>query len=663
MTIQDYLRVLREQWLVVLLAVVLGLAGAAAAFFVRPPEYTARLTMYVSSQGGDSASAAYQGAQLSQQRVTSYVELVTSLRVSEEVAQQLQLTESPEALSKQITATSALDSVLIDVAVVDADPARAAELANTVGEVFTGLVDELERPVDPAAPQAVAVRVVQPAAPPSTPSSTGLPVTLALGLLAGLAVGVGGALARNALDTSVKSPEMLRDAAGAPNLGTIAHDAQVPKRPLTVHEDPQSPRAEAFRQLRTNLQFVDVDNPNKVLVVTSAMPSEGKTTTIVNLAIALASAGSRILLIEADLRRPKAADLLGLERTAGLTSVLSGRAAAEQVIQPWGGGMFDVLASGPLPPNPSELLASRHMEEMLRELREHYDVILIDTPPLLPVTDAAAVAPATDGAILACRFKQTTRFQVETAVQALEAVSAPLLGTVFTMVPNSGPRAYAQYNSYYRSAQPITPAAPPTPVADTPRRAPEPTNARRAPVASTGPRPVAPLNGHREPAVTNGHREPVATNGHREPVPVNGHREPAPVNGHREPAPVNGHREAAPTNGHHGPTSSNGHREPASTSGLRVVASPNGHQEQAEPNGRRAVPVAPENRGGRRAAPPNSRREPSGTNGHHAPPEFEEPYDADSAHPPLPRRNTHHRSPHPGTNGTFTRPSPTARGR
>jgi capsular exopolysaccharide synthesis family protein len=260
-------------------------------------------------------------------------------------------------------------------------------------------------------------------------------------------------LARNALDISVKSPEQLRDASGAPILGTIAFDSQVPKRPLIVHEDPQSPRSEAFRQLRTNLQFVDVDNPRKVIVVTSSMPGEGKTTTIVNLAIALASAGARVLLIEADLRRPKAADLLGMERTVGLTNVLSGRVRAEQVIQPWGEGALDMMASGPLPPNPSELLASRHMSEMLTELRKHYDVILIDSPPLLPVTDAAAIAPATDGVMLICRFNETSRSEVESATAAVSAVSAPLLGTVFTMVPSSGPRAYAQYNAYYRAEQ------------------------------------------------------------------------------------------------------------------------------------------------------------------------------------------------------------------
>ncbi len=172
-------------------------------------------------------------------------------------------------------------------------------------------------------------------------------------------------------------------------------------------------------------------------------------------AIALASAGQRVLAIEADLRRPKLADLLGVERSIGLTSTLAGQVTVQEAIQHWSGGVFDVLASGPLPPNPSELLASRQMQTLLDELRGEYDVILIDTPPLLPVTDAAALAPATDGALLVCRFKDTSRDQIRDSVGALEAVSASLLGTVFTMVPSTGPRAYGQYNSYYRTEQSV----------------------------------------------------------------------------------------------------------------------------------------------------------------------------------------------------------------
>jgi capsular exopolysaccharide synthesis family protein len=433
--------------------------------------------MYVSAQTADTTQSAFQGAQLSQERVTSYVRLVTSPRVIEQVVRDLRLPESPIDLAEQVTASNALDSVLIDVAVEDRSPERAAAIANALGRVFTDLVAELERPTVVGAQPPVAVRVVQPASPPVLSSSMPLPLMLALGLLAGLVAGVGGAVARHALDTSIKSPDQLRGIAEAPNLGTITFDPQVPKRPLTVHEDPQAPRAEAFRQLRTNLQFIDVDRPHRVIVVTSAMPSEGKTTTLANLAIALATAGHRVLVVDADLRRPKLTDLLGLDRSVGLTNVLSGRVAPGQVIQHWAGGV-DVLASGPLPPNPSELLGSTQMASTLQHLGAQYDIVLVDTPPLLPVADAAAVAPATDGVLLVCRFK-TTREQLGSAVHALEAVSAALLGTVFSMVPARGPRAYANYNSYYRSEGPAE--SPVSPIRRLPiQAAPQTSNASAA---------------------------------------------------------------------------------------------------------------------------------------------------------------------------------------
>ena len=459
MTIRDYLRLLREQWIIVGSVTLVVVIGAGVAWWLRPPEYTAHLTMYVSAQAADTPNAAYQGSLLSQQRVSSYVKLVGTTRVSREVIRDLGLVDTPESVAGQVAASSAPDSVLIDVAVVGRTPEQVAAIANSVGRVFTDLVAELERPSAPDAVAPVVVRVVEPAAVPTAPSSMDLPATLALGFLGGLAVGAGLALARNAMDTSIKSLLQLHEVAQAPNLGIIAYDSAIPKRPLTVHEEAPSPRAEAFRQLRTNLQYIEIDNPCKVIVVTSALQGEGKTTSVCNLAIAMAAAESRVLVVEADLRRPELADLLGLERSAGLTDILAGRARTQQVIQPWAGGKFDVLASGPLPPNPSELLASRQMAALLDDLRDRYDVVLVDSPPLLPVTDAAAMAPATDGAILVCRFKETTREQVGRAVNALAAVSVPLLGTVFTMVPKSGPRGYASYNAYYHAEQPPDVAA------------------------------------------------------------------------------------------------------------------------------------------------------------------------------------------------------------
>src|SRR6476646_11727178 len=187
---RDYLRLLREQWLVVLLAVLLGIPGAIAIHLIKPREYTAQLTMYVSSQGADTTQAAFQGAQLSQDRVASYTELLVGPRVTSDVIRRLGLPEAPDELAAKMRATSKLDSVLLDVTVTDGSPQRATDIANAVGGVFPDLVAELERPTTLGGRPAVAVRVVQPALVPTRPSSANLPLTLAIGLLAGLVLGI-----------------------------------------------------------------------------------------------------------------------------------------------------------------------------------------------------------------------------------------------------------------------------------------------------------------------------------------------------------------------------------------------------------------------------------------------------------------------------------------
>jgi capsular exopolysaccharide synthesis family protein len=325
---------------------------------------------------------------------------------------------------------------------------------------------------------------------------------LALGLLGGLMIGAGAALARHLLDTTVTSADQLTALAEAPNLTTIGYARAVRRRPLTVHELPDAPRAEAFRQLRTNLRFVDLDNHHKVIVVTSPLPAEGTTTTTLNLAIALASGGEKVLVVEADLRRPDAARLLGLASTVGLTSVLTYGVPLDQAIQPWRDGV-DLLASGPLPPNPAELLGSMHMAALLAEVGSWYDTVLVDTPPLLPVTDAAAIAPAADGVLLVTRFRKTTREQVAAAVAAISSVSVPLLGTVLNMVPRRGPRACARYHTYYASHP-------------SPERAP----------ASTPPR-TAPRQAVRSSVRSHSNGESTGAHAKPEPLPVNGVR-PSP---------------------------------------------------------------------------------------------------------------------------------------
>lgn len=445
MTLQGYFSAIRQRWTLVVAVALLGVVTASAVYFLRPVEYTAETSLYVSAQATGGTLEAFQAAQLSEQRVSSYTELATSPRVTLETIKRLGLPDRSEQLAQRLTATSALNSIIIKISATDTSPTEAARIADTIGTVTAEAVYELERQGGPGSPAPVSVRLVQPAPLPDAPSSPGLPITLALGLVGGLVLGLVAALARYSLDTSVSSHEALKSASGVPNLGDIPYDAAAAAGRFDDSGQHFNKRAEAFRQLRTNLQFVDVDRPRRILLVTSSVQSEGKTTTVIDLSSALAAAGNNVLAIDADLRRPHLANAAGLESSVGLTSVLAGRVRLERAVQRWQRS-FDVLPSGPQPPNPSELLASRQMRHVLDDARARYDFVIVDSPPLLPVTDAAAIAPSTDGALLVCRFGTTKTWQVARSAEALRAVSVEPLGTVLTLAPATGNGEYGYSN-------------------------------------------------------------------------------------------------------------------------------------------------------------------------------------------------------------------------
>lgn len=444
MTLRDYVRVVRDRWILVIVTVVVGLLAALGLYYVLPTQYTATVTLYVSAQATGGTQEAFEAAQLSAQRVTSYTQLATSPRVTSDAMRELGIDESPEQFATRLTATSALNSVLIDVSATGNSPTDSARTADAVATSLVSAVKELERPNAPNASPPVEVRLVQPAEVPDKPSSLGVRLLLALGLAAGLVLGVGIALLRNALDTSVRSGRALEKITGSPTLGEIARLPSSESVSLVAHEETYSVHSEAYRQIRTNLQFVDVDRPRKVILVTSSLPGEGKTTTVLNLAGVLAAAGSRVLIVDADLRRPRVAEALGLDDAVGLTTVLAGRTQFVHAVHSWS-ALVDVLPSGVQPPNPSEVLASQQMRNLLDQAKAHYDYVLLDSPPLLPVTDAAAVSHATDGAIVLCRYRTTRASQVSEAVAALRAVSSSLLGSVLTMTP-PGSRSTYEYS-------------------------------------------------------------------------------------------------------------------------------------------------------------------------------------------------------------------------
>lgn len=431
-----------------------GLLGLGLSLLTTPT-YVSSVQFYVTSLGGDSAAAAYQGSLASQQRVQSYARLVGSAEVARQVIDETGADLSPSELASQVEASGENDTVLLNVSVTDTIPERAQEIASGIGVVLPSIVSQLETP-DMGGPPQAKLTVVQPPGLPTDPIAPKTEQNLAIGILFGLLLGAGGAVLANVLDRRVKSREQIELIAESSVIGDIPFRAKQDRKEGFEHEidfqGGHSPTAEAFRRLRTNLQFLQVDKPPKMFVITSSVSEEGKSETAVNLGLALAEAGSRVLLVEADMRRPRVVNYMLLPDAVGLTNVLTGQAGFEDVVQQTRHDGLELLACGPLPPNPSELLASETCSRLLEQLREKYDYVIIDSPPLLPVTDGALLARKTDGAVLVVRASRTTTDQFQQAVTNLRTADARLLGSI--MIANRPARkgAAGYYDTYYYSS-------------------------------------------------------------------------------------------------------------------------------------------------------------------------------------------------------------------
>lgn len=442
MDLRDYIDILRARWRLITVTTLLGLLAAALASMLATPMYTATTTALVSVNGGDnSVGTALQGDLYGQARVKSYVGVATSDDVMAAVIEDLDLSVSPSQLAGKIDVSNTIDTVSLEISATDPNPATAQAIANSTADALGTKVRELEPAAVDGVPL-VAIKTTDAAPLPTSPSSPRTMINLALGFLVGLAVGVGAAVLLETLDTRIKSIEGLAKYFEQPLLGVIGFEADAGKKPLLTDVQGQSKRAESFRQVRTNLQFVDIDHRPKSIVITSAVPREGKTTTAINLALTIAQTGQPVFLIEADLRRPKVADYLNIEGGAGLTDVLVGRATVDEVLQPWGTtGNLWVMASGPLPPNPSELLGSQAMSDLVHHL-EKRATLIIDSPPLLPVTDAAVLTRLAGGSLMIIATGKTRREQLRTAVSSVESVGGKILGLVMNMAPARGPDSH-----------------------------------------------------------------------------------------------------------------------------------------------------------------------------------------------------------------------------
>jgi capsular exopolysaccharide synthesis family protein len=478
----DYLRVLRAYWRGVIAFMLLGVAVAAGLSIVQPKVYQADASGFVSAGTTSSTGEASVGDSLAKSRAASYVDLAKSRATAQAVIDALGLQVAPASLIGSVTVTQPVDTVLIKISARAATPRSSQQLADAWVLALEQQVDQVENPSGSTG-QALRIVPIESASLPSSPVSPNTTRNIGLGFVAGLLLGAGYAVLRSQLDRKLRRAEDVERQFGVTVAAVIPTSPAMVRRkgglvPLVVGRKVKDPvhAAEAFLKLRTNLQFMDIDNPPRVIVVTSPMPGDGKSTIAANLAAALSMSDRQVVLIDGDLRRPVVAESFGLVEGAGLTDVLIGRVGFADVAQQVSSlPNLTVLAAGGTPPNPSELLGSKAMRRLLDWLADSGHTVIIDAPPLLPVTDGAVLTASADGALVVVTAGQTLDTQLTSALASLHAVQGHTLGVVLNRVdPRSTASGY--YGDSYGAAKPVKGQSEIAPVRqpeDRPQRQPE----------------------------------------------------------------------------------------------------------------------------------------------------------------------------------------------
>lgn len=459
MALEDYGRILRRHWLGVVAIVAACIGLAAVLTLAQPKVYSANANGFVSTGLADNPALSSVNDSLAKSRATSYVDIATSRATAQAVIDELDLDVSPAGLVGRISVTQPRDTVLLKITATADAPEEAQQLADAWVRALAEQVQQIEDPSGRAESGVPQVLPVESAALPGAPSSPNPTLNLALGALLGLGLGLGYATLRHTVDRRLRTKEDIEArfevsvVGSVPAADVLEHAAGSPAH-LAVDEGldvSHGPAAEAFRKLRTNLMFMNVDNPPRVVVVTSPLPGDGKSTVAANLAAAIESSGQAVVLVDGDLRRPTVATWFGLIEGVGLTDVLAGRIEVQDALQtPAPHPNLQVLAAGSIPPNPSELLGSQAMRQLLRGLAAEA-IVVVDAPPLLPVTDAAVLATQSDGAFVVVSAGKTLDTQLGSALEHLAAVDAKALGVIVNRISrrDAGSGYYDHYHGYY----------------------------------------------------------------------------------------------------------------------------------------------------------------------------------------------------------------------
>jgi capsular exopolysaccharide synthesis family protein len=509
-------------WLIIIVTV---LAGTAAYFLSRriTPTYQASATALVQVPSVNVSD--YSAAITSEYLSRTYSQIMTNTSVMEETISQLRLQMSPQQLAGMITVQEVQNSQLIRLSVVSTNPQLAARIANTVIQVFSSEIQEqqakrfalskssletrmtdIENQINEfgnqlqnaatdedidrietkiaqyqgifstllnsyeqirlsEAQSMTSVTLIEPANVPNSPFRPRVLMNTALAGLTGFLLTAGSIFALEAMDDTIKTPDDIKNRLDLPVLGIIDSFPQDDHNGggLIAVKMPRSPITESFRTLRTNVQFASIDRDLKSMLVTSAEPTEGKTTIAANLAVVFAQSGRKTVIIDADMRRPDVHKKFDISNSEGLTSIfyrkLDNHFNSEDKIVKSPIENLQILSSGKLPPNPSEILASVKMKRLIEKIKAENDILIIDSPPILAVTDAVILSPLVDGVLIVIAPGKTTFTAAKNMIEQLQRSKARILGVVIKFMDGRGKRyarryGYAtrsRYDHYYKS--------------------------------------------------------------------------------------------------------------------------------------------------------------------------------------------------------------------
>lgn len=505
--IRQYISLLLyRSWLILLV----GLIAGVIAYFISlrmPPIYESSTSVLV-NEAPESKGADYSSVLMSKQLTSTYAQMMTNDVVLQEVASGLGLTNPIEDIKEWISVAPVRDTQIIQVEVKTTAPAFSADIANAVVKVFARQIQEIQtqrfsqskitleaqlsdtekqiatysaqaeiattteekerldtkvaqyrtiysnlltsyEQIRLSEAQAVSSVVqVEPATPNPIPVEPNLPLNTILAAVVSMLLCAGAIIAREAYNDTIKTPEDITRRFNLPVLGVINHQPESTDNPITIRE-PRSPIAESYRTLRTNVSFASVDRPLRTLMVTSAEPGDGKTTTICNLGVVMAQNGKKVVIADCDLRRPRIHTYFGLPNRHGMSTLFSHDDSLTVVRNKTVVDGLSVITSGSLPPNPAEIMGSQKLQSILGTLLQSAEIILIDTPPILTVSDAATLAPSLDGMLLVVRPGKTRISALRQTMEQLRQVNARVLGIIMNDVITRGNPYGYRYNYYH----------------------------------------------------------------------------------------------------------------------------------------------------------------------------------------------------------------------